>query len=1135
MTLQAHSPPRSVDVGSPPQTAVVILGMARSGTSAVTRLLALLGVQLGPQQALLPPAGENAKGFFEHRGIMGVNKELLERMGGSWSQPPRLTDGWQRDARIEDLRVRARELIAADFAAAPLWGFKDPRTSLTLPFWDELLREHGRDAQPGRDVRYVICHRRPLDSARSLQQRDRIRLDDGIALWTHYTAAALAHTARRPRILISYEGLFGDRHALVGDLAGFLGVIEQAQSARVRAEIDGWIEEGLRHHTGTLRELVEHPAVSPEAQALHLLLELAGRSRGADGEGIDAALDGMARTLLRRHSVLKALPPGSAVSRAPEQAREKGLAILARPAGGIDVSIVVVLGDDPWGAMACLESLSELAPDSPPHEIVLVDNASLGLRATLAALEGDVQIVRLPERVTVDEALRAGETVAGGEIVICMPCPALLAPDALTAVGANAAGKDAAPACDTTGNGAARASLDILAHTTPPPAPLCRRGPGSEPIEVSVVIPTLDAASDEVRQCLRAVQATIRVAHEIIVIDNGAPPQGFTAPVNAALRAARGRHLVVMNDDVRVLDGWWEPLAAALDGGAPLVFPLTVEGRMRWDFAAWCFAMRRETFHDMANQPDEFFDPSMVVWCQDADLRKRLTARGAPPLCVPESHIRHVGSRTVRVTTPHNALRNWIHDQAARDTAVFRARYPEETSASDGLPPGVPVLTPEHVEVGLSEDAVSFSADGPAWESHTLAWPPAVGHFFLAGELDVRTPDSVQDILVRAIFAGEERELYWIDLVPGVLGSGRAAFAIPRERARAIRQQAGEEPADWGLVRSLRLCARSRLRGALRRAPAAPGASTAVLTNLRLLAQPPARNAVTFTSRAREEREPAAADRLRGTAASLGIAVITYRRRDRFEPLIERLQRFTHAPHELVVAEDGGHDGTVDWCRQRGLRVITGENRGVARNKNRGIFALASLGCDPILVIEDDIYPDLPGWEADWIAATRRWHHLAYLHPKVAEYTVAGSGTPEDPFVNPKASAALLTISRHALAEVGYLDSRFIGWGHAHGEWTTRIKRAGYGFKPIVLPDGSKPKAQLYLVGGLVDNEGARWRDEESGLRNRALYKQIYPEPIFRRPWRSPQERAAFLAEQAQAGIDGEELAQELDAYEPQP
>ncbi len=87
--------------------------------------------------------------------------------------------------------------------------------------------------------------------------------------------------------------------------------------------------------------------------------------------------------------------------------------------------------------------------------------------------------------------------------------------------------------------------------------------PNGAEIEVSIVIPTLDATLMEVRECLRNVKATVRVPHELIVIDNGAPPQGVTAPVNAGLRAARGRNLVVLNDDVQVLDGWWEPLARA--------------------------------------------------------------------------------------------------------------------------------------------------------------------------------------------------------------------------------------------------------------------------------------------------------------------------------------------------------------------------------------------------------------------------------------------------------------------------------------------------------------------------------------------------------------------------------------------
>ena len=128
-----------------------------------------------------------------------------------------------------------------------------------------------------------------------------------------------------------------------------------------------------------------------------------------------------------------------------------------------------------------------------------------------------------------------------------------------------------------------------------------RRAPGEDP-ELTIVIPTLDAASERVRACVSAVQRCTDGPYEIVVVDNGAPPQGFTAPVNPGLRAARGRYAVVMNDDVEVLPGWWPPLREALDAGAAVTFPLTIDGAMRHDFAAWCFALSRATLEQVRDR-----------------------------------------------------------------------------------------------------------------------------------------------------------------------------------------------------------------------------------------------------------------------------------------------------------------------------------------------------------------------------------------------------------------------------------------------------------------------------------------------------------------------------------------------------
>ena len=214
-----------------------------------------------------------------------------------------------------------------------------------------------------------------------------------------------------------------------------------------------------------------------------------------------------------------------------------------------------------------------------------------------------------------------------------------------------------------------------------------RRAPGEAP-ELTIVIPTLDATSDRVRRCLAAAQATTEAPHDIVVVDNGAPPQGFTAPVNAGLRAARGPYAVVLNDDVELLPGWWPPLRAALDAGAPVAFPLTIDGPMRRDFAAWCFALSRAAVQRFGHSRDEFFDPRYRVWFQDTDLLETLRAAGSPPLLVEESHIRHGLSETVMSEDPE--LRSWIEREISRDHAEFQRKWGAASRTGGAVAVGSP-------------------------------------------------------------------------------------------------------------------------------------------------------------------------------------------------------------------------------------------------------------------------------------------------------------------------------------------------------------------------------------------------------------------------------------------------------------
>ncbi|RYZ89602.1 MAG: glycosyltransferase, partial [Proteobacteria bacterium] len=149
----------------------------------------------------------------------------------------------------------------------------------------------------------------------------------------------------------------------------------------------------------------------------------------------------------------------------------------------------------------------------------------------------------------------------------------------------------------------------------------------------------------------------------------------------------------------------------------------------------------------------------------------------------------------------------------------------------------------------------------------------------------------------------------------------------------------------------------------------------------------------------------------------LGIGIVTYNRLERLQQVVAAVKAHTTSPFELVVAEDGGDDGTREWCAQEGVRIVSGQNAGVCWNKNRALFALQAMGCDPILLLEDDCFPVETGWDQDWRIATALYGHVSFAHDKLAPWKISGSGRATDPVVNYKSTAQCSSVSGLALAE----------------------------------------------------------------------------------------------------------------------
>lgn len=239
---------------------VIVLGMHRSGTSALTRGLQALNVELG-ENLTSAVEGNNDKGFWEDREVVTINEILLERLGGDWDSLS-LLDDRQLDSRLTaDLEERAARYLDERLEVAPLLGLKDPRISRLLPFWRRLLESKGIE------IAYVICVRHPLSVAQSLARRDGFSVAKSLALWQQHNLDALSHSADSQRLVLCYEYLMGDPKGQLLRIASQLD-LEPGSQELFDEYLNDFLDEQLQH----CRHNIDDPELASQAPAA--LLEL---------------------------------------------------------------------------------------------------------------------------------------------------------------------------------------------------------------------------------------------------------------------------------------------------------------------------------------------------------------------------------------------------------------------------------------------------------------------------------------------------------------------------------------------------------------------------------------------------------------------------------------------------------------------------------------------------------------------------------------------------------------------------------------------------------------------------------------------------------------------------------------------
>jgi len=179
---------------------IVVLGMHRSGTSALTRGLQVMGVRLGDR--MIPPIeGNNSKGFWEDIDLNNLNTAILRSIGSSWNHLEPITLNDVETLRNKGYFLRAFELLRQKVGDAPVFGVKDPRIPKLLPFWKGVF-SHCQF-----DVSYILAVRHPLSVAKSLGKRDGFDSGKSYLLWLGHVLTSLTDIVGEKRVVVDYDRL----------------------------------------------------------------------------------------------------------------------------------------------------------------------------------------------------------------------------------------------------------------------------------------------------------------------------------------------------------------------------------------------------------------------------------------------------------------------------------------------------------------------------------------------------------------------------------------------------------------------------------------------------------------------------------------------------------------------------------------------------------------------------------------------------------------------------------------------------------------------------------------------------------------------------------------------------------------
>lgn len=237
--------------------------MHRSGTSAITRGLQVLGVNLG--DALLPAIdGVNDKGFWEDIHVLTLNIEILSALGWDWHHLRLVTPADVEALQQRGYVARAVELLQQKVGGVSLYGFKDPRMAKLLPFWKVAF------GLCDFDISYVLALRHPMSVAKSLAMRNSIDAEKCYQLWLGHVLTSLGETIGARRVLVDYDLVLNSPEHEIGRIGNRLDLpIDPIELQHYKNE---FLDQRLRHTHYGLNAFPQDDACPPLVREVYAAL-----------------------------------------------------------------------------------------------------------------------------------------------------------------------------------------------------------------------------------------------------------------------------------------------------------------------------------------------------------------------------------------------------------------------------------------------------------------------------------------------------------------------------------------------------------------------------------------------------------------------------------------------------------------------------------------------------------------------------------------------------------------------------------------------------------------------------------------------------------------------------------------------